>query len=521
MRQSGAVSETPVRNRQARSLALYDVAVVLLLTASTFIVHDVPYMLGHPFWLDEAWVAVSTRAPFGLVSWLSSSTPLGWTVLLRAVPGGGQQDLRLLTLLFAALAVVLAYFFGRDLGVHRFLGGLVCGVAVLLLPAMLVRDDLKQYTAEACVSVAAMWLVVLIENRYTRGKLVALGVLTAGGLFIANSAIFVGTAALVALAAEALIRRNRRHLLEIGATFTAALVTGFGIYALVDRRHVSSGLVSYWDAYYVPHNNGVSGATSFLHVRAGELAPYLGSRFLLVDVVIAFVGVGVLICLKRYALAAVVPITIVLVIGASADRRYPFGDLRTSTFWLVMVGLLMAVAAVGAATAAGTLASRIPAVAVTAPAVVVAAALAAYAVSVHGFVRAHSIPDEDVRSQVAYVEAHDRPADAVVVDFAASYGFAYYSDDVEVGFRHTKVAAVGFQPAFPRQPRIITMPDRQAADVADALTAATRALGPGGRIWIVRSHVGAVEAAAWSANLAGKDVTTIPVGPEPLLLVAD
>jgi hypothetical protein len=389
----------------------------------------------------------------------------------------------------------------------------------LMMPTMLIRDDLKQYTAEACVSVAILWLVVRIENRYTRRRLVGLGALTAGGLLIANSAIFAGTAALVALVIEAAIKRNRRHIVELGATLAATLAIGGGIYALVDRRHAVPGLISYWDPFYVPRNKGLSGAFSFLHMRANELAPYLGSRILLLDVLIALVGVGVLIRLKRYALAAVVPITIVMVIGASADRRYPFGDVRTSTFWLVMVGLLMAVACLGVVSALGKLAGRVSALAVAAPIVAAAAALAGYVGLAHGYIRSHPLPGEDVRSQVAYVDGHHRPGDAVIVNFSATYGFAYYSRGVKVGFRHTDVAAVGFEPTFPSQPWVITMPDRQPADVTTALVAARSMLGPGGRIWIVRSHLGSQEAAAWSEQLTGNQVTTIPVGSEPILLV--
>src|SRR5258708_34894403 len=53
-------------------------------------------------------------------------------------------------------------------------------------------------------------------------------------------------------------------------------------------------------------------------------------------------GIGALIWLRRFALAAMLPITLAIAIGASAARKYPFGDIRTSTFWLVAVPVLLA-----------------------------------------------------------------------------------------------------------------------------------------------------------------------------------
>jgi hypothetical protein len=138
---------------------------------------------------------------------------------------------------------------------------------------------------------------------------------------------------------------------------------------------------------------------------------------------------------------------------------------------------------------------------------------------VHGYLRSHPLPAEDVRSQVAYLDTQFRSGDAVIVDSSATYAFAYYTHGAKVGFRHTNLAAVGFQPTFPQEPWVITMPDRQPADVAAALATATDMVRPGARIWIVRSHLGSQEAAAWDEALANRRVTTVPVGTEPLLFV--
>ncbi len=67
------------------------------------------------------------------------------------------------------------------------------------------------------------------------------------------------------------------------------------------------------------------------------------------------------------------------------------------------------------------------------------------------------------------------------------------------------------------------MPNRRAADVANALAAARAKIaaepaGARGRIWIVRSHLHRTEIRAWHRDLAGDRVTAIQVGPDPILL---
>jgi hypothetical protein len=97
-----------------------DLLIALLLGAAVLVVHDVGYMMRHAFWVDEAWVADSVRTPVGQFPALTSSTPLGWTTLLRLIPGTGEQRLRLLPLAFTVLATMTAYLLGRELRLGRY-----------------------------------------------------------------------------------------------------------------------------------------------------------------------------------------------------------------------------------------------------------------------------------------------------------------------------------------------------------------------------------------------------------------
>src|SRR5258708_38929181 len=117
-------------------------------------------------------------------------------------------------------------------------------------------------------------------------------------------------------------------------------------------------------------------------------------------------GIGALIGLRRFALAAMLPIPLAIAIGASAARKSPFGAIRTSTFWLVAVPVLMAVAVA----AAGRLAARVDR---RAPLVVAAVALAVWVPATDPYIRSHSIPNEDGHSAVPYLDVHLPPGDVV------------------------------------------------------------------------------------------------------------
>ena len=148
---------------------------VLLLGLLVLVVHDVGYLLGQSFWTDEAWVAVTTRFPLSQLPATTSSTPIGWSALLRVFTASGAQALRLLPLAFAGAAVVIAYWFARRIGwrwgAASVVAGLLAGVGVLLVPAMLVRDDLKQYTADACMALLALALISRLEREWSRWRL--------------------------------------------------------------------------------------------------------------------------------------------------------------------------------------------------------------------------------------------------------------------------------------------------------------------------------------------------------------
>ena len=149
---------------------LIDICLAVAVGLAVLLVHDVPYMFHHSFWVDEGWVADSARAKITLVPSITSSTPLGWSLLLRLVPFGGPREAATVPLVFTMLAAAAGYLFGRELRLTRFVTGILTGAAVLLSPAMLLRDDLKRYTAEAYGCLVLWVLVARVENEWRRRR---------------------------------------------------------------------------------------------------------------------------------------------------------------------------------------------------------------------------------------------------------------------------------------------------------------------------------------------------------------
>ena len=334
--------------------ALLDAVVATLLGSCVFLVHDVGYLLHHPYWLDESWVADSTRAPLTSVPFMTSSSPLGWTYLLRVAVVGGEQRARLVPLAFAGLAVGLAYYLGRELRPGNILTGLLCGTAVLLVPAMLVRDDLKQYTAEAAATLLLVLLLARLETEWSRSRLFALVVGCVVALVFASTVLFTATAVFVSLVLVAAVRAEWRRLRDaaVGAAIAAA---GMGVvYLVLLRPHRTAMLTAYWRHFYLPTNAGAGGLVDFVRLHGGDLAPYVGFRHWGITLVLFVAGTWTLWRWHRQELAIVVPLLALFVSVASARRLYPFLDLRTSTFWIVVVAVVMAIGVAGVVELAST-----------------------------------------------------------------------------------------------------------------------------------------------------------------------
>jgi len=250
--------------------ALDAVAVVLCL-ASVPVVHRVGPVLRAPYWLDESWVALSSKAPLGALPTTTSSTPIGWTFLVWLVPPHGQIQ-RLIPLAFLAGSVVAGYAFGRVLGSP--LCGAAGAAAVLLLPAQQARHDLKQYTADAAVALLLFALLAWAESAWSGRRAAILGSAVVGGMLVSHAAALAGVAVLAGL----LVWSARRR--RVAGALAAAGCTAAGmalVHLLADRPARNPALAGYWAGWFP----SPAALPRYVVERLGELRPAIGIPWVL------------------------------------------------------------------------------------------------------------------------------------------------------------------------------------------------------------------------------------------------
>jgi hypothetical protein len=472
------------------------------LTALAVAIRDPRYLLAHSFWLDEGWVVDSVRAPIHQLGLLTSSTPIGWTLLLRLVPPvGGPERYRLLPLAFAAMTALAAWRLGRTLRPPprswSWLYGLLCGIAGAASAAVLHHTWLKQYTAEAFVAVAVALLLARIERAWSWRSLAAYTVAGIAGFLVSNTAPLVSAAGLAGLWLTTLLARRWSRLPALAATTVA-----FGLADLIVYRALAAGgdtqtLRRYWRLRYLTLDHGLGDAAQVVWRRLGAELSGLGWGPWWLALALIVVGLLTLWRAGLPALALTPPVILAELVVLGLAGSYPFLEPRTSMFYST---LLTVTAATGLATLARLALGRRATVPLAVAGLVVLGLLL-----VPGWVRAGrgDIPGDNVRDQVADVLAHRRPGDAVVVGFAATFSFAYYWPDRPTFVPTTANTAVAFMPTFPEHPNLILVHrPRSARALVEALDLGMR-LGRG-RVWVItgtRDELGALQRHAKDVRL--------------------
>jgi hypothetical protein len=487
----------------SRRAPLLAVAGLLVLVV---VVHRLGPVLRTPYWVDEAWVAASSRVPLRDLPVTTASSPLGWTFLVWLTPAVGQVA-RLVPYLFLAGSVVAAYALGHLLcwrtTFRATVGGLAAGLSVLLLPAQLARHDLKQYTADACVALALFALLAWYESA---SRLVVLSVASCVGVLLSHPAIMVVGVVFLSL----LVRGPRRRSLLVAA-WAAPPVVVFGLlYVTIDRGARNAAMLDYWAGSFPGANFASFTATAFRALGGSFGMPWW------LFAVLGAAGIAVVARLSRPATALALALLPVAAVVAGYLRLYPLFEQRTSHYLFVTWAALAGIGVAGLAYLAARRFSWVPPV-------VVAALLAVFALVNLGALRTAEPPGwtgEDVRSQVAYVAGHRAPGDVILVNLSGQYGFAYYWHPDRPLVERGGVQATAWYVAYPASAHIVVASDRTPAAVSAALSAALATVPPGRTLWLVRSHVTPSERAAWSAALAGHQVRTVTGGPEPLVTVS-
>ena len=374
-----------------------DSVITAVLVLATFFVHPFGLLIHRPYWLDEAWVASLTRLPFGRAMDLSLTTPVGWTALLWAVPGGVSQRGRLITLAFSMLSAGAAYVFARGIawngrGTAR-VAAIAVAIAVSCVPIAILRNDLKQYTADAFFALALLAVTRFVDGDSNPRAVVWLGAAALIAVPFSANAAFVAVACFTGLLVVAVVARRRDRAV---ATLIVGGVVALGfavVFAATVLPRISKVLTDYWTDFYL--TGGPLHMLDQSWTRLDKLSTLLAMPAW-VFLALFVLGIIALVRLHATAVAIAVPFLWIEMFIAARSHKYPFLDQRTFHFVLIPT---VAVIAIGVAWIVVNLARRVPVAGI-------ALAVLAGALFVNGitpFWREFGVPHEDVRTQTAYV----------------------------------------------------------------------------------------------------------------------
>ncbi|HUN36370.1 MAG TPA: hypothetical protein VMU95_30605 [Trebonia sp.] len=487
---------------------------VAVLALMVLAVHDVGYIFSQPYWTDEDWVALTTKFPLSALPATTNSTPIGWSVLIRFFTVSGTQSARIVPLAFAGLAVVVAYWFGRRLDWARrevaIGAGVLAGIAMLLVPAMLIRDDLKQYTTDAFFAMLVLAVTSRLERGWSRRVLVTLSVVTWGGMLFSDAVAFMGAAAFGAVCLVQLVRRAWRRLAEAAITGVITAVLILAVYKAFDARAVTKSLTfsPHFASYYPPRRH-LHALVHFViqHLQGEETHFGLGPLWL---VVLLFVlGVVTIFLVGRPITAVLLAILWPEMLLISALHLFPFVDARTSTFLFATTAV---VAAIGVA---GVCSLLLPYLKGTLAAGLAVVAVAGFVVAGMPFERGHYIPSEDTKAITLYLADHVPASDTIVLAQDSNFGFAYYWRTGQPSRVPDDTIIQLYEADFPSQPRIVVATTRTAAGVDAAMNQAlaqSRAHGCA-PMYLVRTHLTAIEEAAYNSWLDQHHLRPVAAGP--------
>jgi hypothetical protein len=291
---------------------------------------------------------------------------------------------------------------------------------------------------------------------------------------------------------------------------TALLV--IGVYEAFDARAAVPGLTAYWRNFYLPISEGLHAGLAFATAHFSAVGGYFGLGPAWVALPLVLAGLVTIFRLGRPATALTVAALWPEMLAISAAHRYPFLDLRTSTFLFAVTASVAAIGVAGACSLLrpwlkGTLAAGLPAL-----------ALAAFVIQAQPYVRSHLIPREDARpGSLRRRSCCPRRRDPG-------------QPEQQLGLRLLLARRRSGPPARRRRPAgirgILPRPARHRGCSRPGFCRGRAALSRAiareracGKIWLVRTHMKAAEQHSWTRALHLHRLTATPVGHHGLSVI--
>jgi hypothetical protein len=395
----------------------------------------VQYASHRSLWLDEAMLALNIlhRSAAGLTRTLdyAQAAPIGFLELEKlATHAFGESELTLRLVPFLCGLASLPLFAVLAL---RLLQPAPALLATLLFAfaegPVYYASELKQYSGDLVVAIGLTLLaVVLLDDATSTRRKVGLGLLGAAAMLLSYASVFVAGGLALALAARALVRRDRDAL---GAAVAAVpwLLMGLFIVAFTRARTIrlEALITSEGSSSVYPHGSALGAQLKWLRELSSALLRSTGypdaapDRYvhwpLLVLAVVGLIGLA----LRRPTAAAMLVLPAAVMWIASVLHKYPVFD-RTVLFLVPATALL---AAEGAGTVTGFARRR-------APRIVVATSVACVVLLVplvHAAARMiDPVQHEEIKAALVHIRSHWQPGSALFVDSGARFAFRYYLD---------------------------------------------------------------------------------------------
>jgi len=428
-------------------------------------------------WLDDAWLALVTRADSAREVVTVGVTAPGFAALLRGVHEvtGTVEGLVRVALVLALLVPAAVYAVGRRAFALGPAGALTAAVVAGATPVLVTyAGRVKPFTADALLATAvlgaAAWAVAAPEETRRWWTLAATSIAA-----VAVSATPGVTVLGAVLAAPVVIGRPRLAAAARAAAPAAAVGAAVAAvwWAVVLGPATNEGLRRYWDDFHTLDRAPDA---------AAALLPLDGTAALLV--VAAASAIALL--RSRTALLLVAPLAVAAVLGLAG--AIPLGGGRTDAHLVPAVALL-----IGASVDVAGARSRQR---VTGP------VLAAASIAVVALVAAPDAdpyPAEDLGPLVAAAEREAQPTERILVYSSARWAYALETAS-PVDLVRSRTEANGFEVTTDDArttilPRLRDHPDRYP-DAVDA------AVGDSAVAWLLVSHPGSDVAELEAALLA-------------------
>lgn len=497
------------RSRIRTSLDLAIVEWVLIAAVTVIgVVLRLPEMNPSSIWLDDAWVALSSRLPWSAIDDVGL-TSLGFTALVKLVGsafGPSSLAFQILPFVFGMAAPIAGF-----LALRRRISPYAAAVIALMIsvsPVVVTYSTrVKQYTFDTFATAVLIGLALSVMDEPRNRSRWARFVITAIIASVVSSIMFVIVAG-CSIAIGAKVLAHHRTALPETLRWGAAIGAFAGLYwVLVLSENVNPSVRQYWAGRYVATDEGFTGFLDDV-VRFTEITFSTAVPFPSATVAWSIFGASALLLLVRKWWVLVLGLSPYLItVLLSVFELAPLGGGRTDSHLMVAIFIVVGFALDELIRLTRSILPRAPIAAdlvLTGALTVLVLFSADYAIA---------YPDEDIRPLVESLEAQRAPSDGVLLYYGAVWSYGLYTEaDVALAETDFHLRLSLYNVAFDDEITILGNRRGEVEEYSPFVDAVTTGRD---RVWFISSHyrpedLEAVETFLVSSGFRIDERTTTP-----------